>query len=154
MNSALRGWVVSDLNCRYLTKATSIQKNPKKYPDIFLDFFGIFFWIFFFGYFLDIFFHFYYMKKSGFFFGYFLGFFFWTKISKKKIQIFLCNRNGKNIQKNIKKEIQKKIQKKIWIFFRIFLDGRSLYVTCFNPSELGLYGGTDRTHWLVDPLPS
>ena len=69
--------------------------------DIFLDFFLDFFL----DVFLDIFFHFYYIKKSGFFFWiFFLDFFFWTKIQKK---------------------IQKNIQKKIWIFFRIFLDGRS-----------------------------
>ena len=63
-------------------------------------------------------------KKSRFFFGYFFGYF---------SGVFYVIKMEKNIQKNIQKKNpeknpKKKSKKKIWIFFRIFLDGRSF---CF-----------------------
>ena len=56
---------------------------------------------------------------------------------QKKIQIFLCNKNGKkypkkypkkNPEKNPKKKNPKK---KSGFFFRIFLDGRSYYLNLY-----------------------
>ena len=52
---------------------------------------------------------------------------------QKKIQIFLCSKNGKkNIQKNIQKNPEKNPKKSG--FFSDFLDGRSfLYDFWLNP---------------------
>ena len=67
-------------------------------------------------------------RKIWIFFYFCLDFSFWTKISKKKIQIFLCSKNGKKYPKKYpKKKSRKKSKKKIQISFRIFLDGRSFY---------------------------
>ena len=107
-----------------------LKKSEKKIQIFFGYFFGLFSGFFFLDIFFGYFFPFLLHKKIWiFFFGYFCP----EKKSKnkiqKKIQIFLCNKNGKKYPKKYLKKnpekIQKNIKKKIWIFFRIFLYGRS-----------------------------